>query len=47
MDWPHVQISQLWEYSRHPSALESVHLEHLVSCEGIDKPVNIADIFRM
>ena len=33
MDWPHVQILQLWEYSRRPSAFESVHLEHLVSCE--------------
>ena len=32
-DSPHIPMSQLWEYSRHPSALEWTQLEHLASCE--------------
>jgi hypothetical protein len=29
----HIQISQLWEYSRDPGTLESRQLEHLCCCE--------------
>jgi hypothetical protein len=32
-DSPHIPISQLWEYSRDPSALEWTQREHLASCE--------------
>lgn len=33
-DARHVSISELWEFSRDLSALESAHIQHLLSCEA-------------
>ena len=32
-DARHVPISELWEFSRDPRALEAVHIQHLLFCE--------------